>query len=62
MRSDRRMTRKKKRAALFMLCAGLIGVVCFSIGIAVYLYGNWQDASYYESLAGSFAAEETQDP
>ena len=55
------MTRKKKRAALFMLCAGVIGIICFSVGIGIYLYNNWRDASYYKSLSGSFAAEETQD-
>ena len=61
MRPTSGSVRKKRRVAVFLLCAGLIGVICFSAGIAIYVYRNWRDASYYESLAGSFAHEETRE-
>ena len=63
LRRDIKRAKKRKRAVR-LLCAGIVGTICFSAYIAVYLINNRRDQAYYKSLSESFAppAEIAADP
>ena len=53
------MGRNKKRAALILLCAGVIGLIVCAVGVGTYYYSRWRERAYYESLAGSYAPSDS---